>query len=133
MSEPSPLNQPGFNPFADLIGFRFTRCENGECSAEIDVRRDHFHPGGVVHGGVAFALADSAMATGLITTLEGGQTASTIELKISYFAPVREGRMRCDSRIIRRGRRIAFLEAKVYSGDTLVATATASFAIIDLK
>ena len=132
MSHDHPLNQKGFNPFAQLIGFKFTKCEEGSCSAEIDVRPDLFHPGKVVHGGVAFALADSTMATGLITTLGPGQTASTIELKVSYLAAVREGTMKCNSWIVRRGRRVAFMESKVYEGERLVATATGTFAIIDV-
>lgn len=125
------LNAPGHNPFAQLIGVRFTKCENGACSGEVEVRTEHFHSGGIVHGGVAFALADSTMATGLITGLERGQRASTIELKISYLAPVVEGTMRCDSWTVRKGRRIAFTESRIYSGEKLVATATASFAILD--
>ena len=133
MSYLEALNRPGFNPFGTLIGIRFTKCEGGECSAMVEVRPEHFHPGRVVHGGVAFALADSTMATGLIATLDGSQTCSTIELKISYLAAVREGTMRCDSWIVRKGRRVAFMESKIYTGETLAATATASFAIIDVK
>jgi acyl-CoA thioesterase len=133
MMEKSSIYPKGLNRFADLVGLRFTACGEGRCSAEVDVREDLFHPGGIVHGGVAFALADSTMATGLLATLEGAQIASTIELKISFLAPVREGIMLAESWIVKRGRRIAFAEAKVTCGDTLVATATATFAIVDKK
>ncbi len=133
MTTKTSIYPHGLNRFADLVGLRFTECGDGRCSAEVDVRDDLFHPGGVVHGGVAFALADSTMATGLLATLEGGQNASTIELKISFLAPVRGGVMTAESWIVKRGRRIAFAEAKVSCGEILVATATATFAIVDRK
>lgn len=126
------LNQQGFNKFANLLGIRFDSVAEGKCCASIEIREDHFHPGGVVHGGVAYSLADSSMAMALMSTLESGQAASTIELKMSYLAPVRSGTMRCEGGVVRRGKRIAFMEAQVHVDDTLVATANASFAIIDI-
>ena len=127
------LNLPGTNPFRELVGFMFTQCDDGKCCAELELRDHHLHSGGVVQGGVAFTMADSTMATALSDTLEPGQFTATIELKMSYLAPVREGVLRCESWIVRRGRRVAFAESKVSAGDTLIATATASFAIIDAK
>ncbi len=56
------INQPGFNKFTTLMGIEFVDWEEGRCSAKVEVRDDLFHPGGIVHGGVAFALADSTMA-----------------------------------------------------------------------
>lgn len=129
----SHLNRPNSNPFRELIGFTFTHCEDGKCSAELEIREDHLHGGRVVHGGIAFALVDSTMATGIISTLESGQMTATIELKMSYLAPVREGLLQCDSWIVKKGRTIAFTESKVHVGDKLIATATGSFAIIDPK
>lgn len=124
------INQPGFNQFTTLMGIEFTEWEEGRCAAKVDVRDELFHPGGIVHGGVAFALADSTMAHALISTLQTGQDCSTIELKISYLGSVKEGTMACESEVIKRGRRVAFLESKVFNGDRLVATATGTFAII---
>lgn len=126
------LNEPGFNKFATLLGIHFDRVEPGSATASVDIREDHFHPGGMVHGGVAYSLADSTMAVALIAAVGPGQATSTIELKMSYLAPVRGGKMVCESRILRQGKRIAFMEAQVHVGDSLVATATASFAIVDI-
>jgi acyl-CoA thioesterase len=124
------INTPGFNRYTTLMGIRFDQIEAGRCRACVDVRDDHFHPGGVVHGGVAFGLADSAMAHAVLPTLESGQNCSTIEIKISYLASVTQGTLECEAVVIRRGRRVVFLEAKVQNGEKLVATATGTFAII---
>jgi acyl-CoA thioesterase len=127
------LNTSGFNRFATLLGVEFVEIEPGRCVAAIDVHENLFHPGGIVHGGVAFSLADSSMALAIIAGLEAGENCSTIESKISYMKPVVEGRMESEAQVIRKGRRIVFVEAKVTSGEDLVATATATFAIIQPK
>lgn len=121
------------NRFANLIGLRFDHVEDGKCKCSLEVTDDHFHPGGVVHGGIAFSLADSSMAMALISTLDPGYGASTIESKISYLEAVREGVMVSEARIIRRGKRIAFMEAQVTRDGQLVATATATFAIVKMR
>jgi acyl-CoA thioesterase len=127
------LNEPGFNKYATLLGLRFVEWEAGRCVCEIDAGPHLHHPGRIVHGGVAFSLVDSAMAHALLPTLDEGQNCSTVELKISYLASVTEGVMRAEARIIKRGRRIAFLEATVHCGEKLVATATSTFAIIEMR
>lgn len=124
------LNKSGFNRFAALLGIEFAHISPGECTAEIEVHENLFHPGGIVHGGVAFSLADSSMAMALIAGLDSGQNCSTIEMKISYMKPVVQGRMASQARIIRKGKRIAFMEATVTRGEDVVAMATATFAII---
>ena len=128
----SGLNTPGFNRYATMMGIQYEHVEEGLCRCSLEVSDEHFHPGGVVHGGIAFSLADTSMAMALMTTLGSGQQSATIELKISFLAPVRAGTMRCEGKLIRRGRRVAFMESEVRVDENLVATATASFAIIDV-
>lgn len=125
------LNRVGFNPFKDLIGFQFTKCADGVCSCTLEVEERHFHPGGVVQGGVSFTMADASMATCLQTVLEEGEGCSTIEANISYLEPVRSGTLRCEAKVIRRGRRVAFLEARLHEGDRLIATVSGTFAIFN--
>ena len=123
------LNRDGSDHFKDLIGFRFTKCADGVCVSTLEIAEKHFHSGGVVQGGVSFTMADSSMATCLHTVLEEGEGCSTIEVKISYLEPVRSGTLRCEAKVIRRGKRVAFLEARIHEGDRLIATASGTFAI----
>lgn len=123
------INQPGFNKYTSLLGIRFAEWEPGRCIAEVDAGPHLHHPGGIVHGGIAFGLADSAMAHALIPMLDEGMNCSTIELKISYLSAVREGLMRAEARVIKKGRNVAFLDATVTCGEKTIATATGTFAI----
>jgi uncharacterized protein (TIGR00369 family) len=73
------------------------------------------------------------MAHAIIAMLDEGMNCSTIELKISYLSSVREGVMRAEGKVLKKGRSVAFVEGTVRCGDKLVATATASFAIHELR
>ena len=125
------INRPGFNRYATLLGIQFTEIGEANTVCTLEISEQHHHPGGVVHGGVAYSMADSAMAVGLISTLGRGQECATIESKISYLSAVREGTLRCRASILKKGKRVAFTEAEVFAGDQLVAKATGTFAILD--
>ena len=124
------INAKGVNKFARLLGIEFTECVDGMCTAVLEVEDRHHHSGGVAQGGVAFSLADATMAHALMSSLDEKSYCSTIEMKISYLEAVRDGAMICTGGIVRRGRRVAFMEAKVHNGDRIVASATATFAIM---
>jgi len=131
MKDLTSLNQPGFNKFATLLGIKYTSIEDGRATGEIAINENHFHPGKIAHGGVAYSLADSTMAMAVLSTCRSGENASTVECKMSYMSPVTKGVMKAESWIVKRGRRIAFLESKVTVDEKLIATATATFAIIE--
>ena len=99
----------------------------GCCSLEI--KEDLFNPNGVVHGGVIYSLADTGMGGALHSRLKEGELCSTVEIKIVYFRPVVSGTLRCDSEVIRRGKRLAFTESEIHRGDRLIAKATGTFSI----
>lgn len=124
------LNTPGHNKYATMMGIHFLRIENGEAEAEIEIREDHFHPGGIVHGGVAYSLADTVMAMAALSTCEKGENASTVECKMSYMAPVVEGTLKGKAWIVKRGRRIIFLEARITNGEKTIATANSTFMVV---
>ena len=89
------------------------------------------NPNGVTHGAVLYAMADTGMGGALLTTLDGGRYCTTVEIKISYFRALRSRRLSCESWVVHRGKRIAFLEAAVSDDDGLVAQASGTFAILE--
>ncbi len=119
------------NPFADLVGFklRLGRRGSGACSAALDVRPGLLNPNGVVHGGALFSMADTAMGAALHTTLAAGEYCATVEIKIHFLQPVSKGKIRCRTRVVQRGRRIAVLESHLSVGRKQVAQALGTFAI----
>lgn len=119
------------NPYADLVGFtlRLGRRGSGRGSAALDVRPELLNPNGVVHGGALFAMADTVMGAALHTTLAPGEYCVTVEIKIHFLQPVTKGKVRCSTRMVQRGGRIAVLESHLSVGGKAVAQALGTFAI----
>jgi acyl-CoA thioesterase len=116
-------------PFLDHIGLVVRDQNAGSSTCSLAVAPFHFNSSGLVHGAVLFALADTGMGAALIRTLEEGETLATIELKITYFKPVRGGELTCTTQLVNRGRTIANLESSIHCGENLVARANGNFAI----
>ena len=117
------------HPFTDLIGLRFEEQRPGYSRCTLEVSEKHFNPHGVAHGAVAYALADTGMGAALHRTLDPGELCATIEIKISYFKPVRAGTLRCVTEIVNRGKKVASMESSVYAGEALVARASGTYSI----
>jgi acyl-CoA thioesterase len=115
--------------FAELLGLRHVSRSAGMSRYEVDAGEEHFNPNGVVHGGLAFALADTGTGSALWTLLARDEGCATIEMKISYLKPAKSGHLVCDSRVLHREGNIATIESEVRSGDDLIARALAVYAI----
>jgi acyl-CoA thioesterase len=83
----------------------------------------------IVHGAVAYAMADTGMGGALVPLLEEGQSCATIEIKIVYLSSVRDGVLVCDTRIVRKGSRVAVLESEIFESDRLVSKALGTYSI----
>lgn len=131
MDETPPLSISTYNPFGDLIGLHFDSWGDGRSLCRIELTPKLLNPNGVTHGAVLYAMADTGMGGALLTTLDGGRYCTTVEIKISYFRALRSQRLSCESWVVHRGKRIAFLEAAVSDDDGLVAQASGTFAILE--
>ncbi len=118
--------------FPGVVGMEFTEVEPGRSACRVEVHSKLHNPGGILHGGVPYTLADTGMAMAILADIGFDKNCSTIEIKMTYFKPVREGVLSCKTKVLRKTRRLAFLESEVFNGDDdLVAKASATFYIID--
>ena len=60
-------------PIMRLMGFRLTQVGEGLAVFECEPGEQHYNPIGVVHGGLAMTLLDSAMGCCVHTRLRGGR------------------------------------------------------------
>jgi acyl-CoA thioesterase len=122
---------------AALLGMQIERIQDGVGRVRIVVDERLMHPQQFVHGGVLFTLADSAMSMAVISEIGPGIRFSTIEAKINFLAPVREGELVAEATVVQRGRSIAVLEATVFNENTegrkAVARALGTFSIGSTK
>lgn len=100
-------------PVAALIGFEPQLVAAGHAQVTLTGEPHHANPMGTMHGGVLCDIADAAMGVAFASTLQPGESFTTIELKINFFRPVWEARLTADAKIVRRGKSIGYLECEV--------------------
>jgi uncharacterized protein (TIGR00369 family) len=107
-------------PIAVLMRMGPTRIEEGSVSFEGTPGEEHYNPIGVVHGGYAATLLDSAIGCAVHTTLPEGVGYTSLTLEVKYVRPItREtGRVHADAEVVHRGRRQATAEARLVDADT---------------
>jgi uncharacterized protein (TIGR00369 family) len=90
--------------------------------------------GGVVHGGIITAIADTAAVYSILSDLDGSSRSMTsIDLKINFLRPARlEGEVLvATSRLIKKGRTVAVSAVEVRQGESHVATGLFTYLILD--
>jgi uncharacterized protein (TIGR00369 family) len=100
-------------PVAELIGVEVQRIENGECVATMVAEERHSNPMGTIHGGILSDLADAAMGMAYYSTLEEGESFTTLELKINFLRPFWKGSLVARGRVVSRGRTVGMTECDV--------------------
>jgi len=105
------------------LGIRTTELGAGRMVAEIEVRPELLNPFGSLHGGTMAALVDHVLGAVLYPVIERGAWAATTEFKLNLMAPVRDGVLRAESRIISMSKRTAVVEISVTNGDRLAGRA----------
>jgi uncharacterized protein (TIGR00369 family) len=105
------------NRFWVHLGVQVDDAREGWVRLRVPVRDDLCNaPGAPVHGGVYSSLVDMAVGGALGTYAApagGGVDQTTLDLNVSFLAGVREGDIFAEGTILRRGRTIAFGEARI--------------------
>lgn len=103
------------------FGARLTDVQDGmvEISAPILPLATQQH--GFGHAGLTFALGDSAAGYAALTMMAVEQEVLTTEMKINLMRPAAGGSLRAVGRVLKSGRTLSVVEAKVYVGDALIA------------
>jgi uncharacterized protein (TIGR00369 family) len=121
-------------PIAETLSFTGVHAEEGKAVFEGDPGEYMYNPIGVVHGGWAMTLLDSAMGCAVHTTLGVGERYTTLEVKANFVRPItlETGRVRCEAVVVHRGGTVATAEAKlvVKSSGKLLAHGSTTCLII---
>ena len=115
-------------PFADLLGLKLDSVEPGSATMSLPVREELKQNNRVVHGGAIASLIDSAAAYAVIPLLNQNETATTIDLTVSYVRPLRIGVATASAKVLRAGGRIIVISAEVLDNDgNLAATGLTTY------
>ena len=119
-------------PIAVLMNFRLAEVEPGRIVFEATAGEEHYNPIGVVHGGFAMTLFDSAMGCAIHTMLPQGVGYTTTDVQVRLIRGITKdtGPVRCEGIALHVGRTTAVGEAKLYDrAGKLLGTATTGCAI----
>jgi uncharacterized protein (TIGR00369 family) len=120
-------------PIAELFDARLVSVGEGSAVFQCAPDESTYNPIGLIHGGMLCTLLDSAAGCAVHSMLPAGVGYSTVEIKVSFLAPVRadSGTIEATGGVLRLGRRVAFAEAHARTPDgKLVGHATTSLALM---
>jgi uncharacterized protein (TIGR00369 family) len=120
-------------PIASLLGFRLAEVDDGRAVFTCTPGEEHYNPIGVVHGGLAATLLDSAMGCAVASGLPRGAGYTTLELKVNLIRALTTdtGPVRAEGAIIHLGRTTATAEARLTDAQgRLLAHATTTCLIL---
>jgi uncharacterized protein (TIGR00369 family) len=119
---------------SDTLGFRLAEVAEGLAIFEGEPSSALLNPLGAVHGGWALTLIDSATGCAVHTLLPPGVGYTTVETKVNFTRAIAPdgGTVRCEGRVLTKGRRIATAEARLLSSDgKVLAHGTSTLMILE--
>jgi uncharacterized protein (TIGR00369 family) len=123
------------SPYFSLLSMKIKELEWGTSVLEVKLEEKHLQPFGYVHGGAIASVMDAATFWAVFPQVKDGMGLTTVEIKVNFLAPVREGRLVVKGRCIKIGKTLALGDATIYDAKgNLLAHGTATMMIVaDLK
>ena len=102
-------------PIAKLLSMDLVEVNEGKAVFQLTPAEQHYNPIGVVHGGIAFTMLDSAMGCCVQTLLPPGKGYTTLESKANLVRAITldTGPIRATGKIVHMGRQTATAEARI--------------------
>lgn len=126
--------EPGAHmpPIGVLMNFWIVEVNEGHVVFEGEPGEYHYNPIGIVHGGFALALMDSALGCSIHSALPADVGYASTDLQLRFVRPMtgETGRVRCEGRAVHVGRTTAIAEGRLTDAKgKLLATGTTACAI----
>jgi len=115
---------------ARLIGFEARDIASGRATVVLTAGPEHANPMGTLHGGILCDIADTAMGMAFQSTLETGESFTTVELKINFFRPVWQAQLTAEGTVVQRGRTIGYVECSVSDEQNRLVAKAASTCMV---
>ena len=116
------------NGFMSYNGLYIVEAKENYVKIGVDITEKSLNPFGIVHGGLIYTLADSAMGIALATT---GRSGVTVNSTIDYLTPGKGKKLFADTEIVKDGKSIVVFRVNIKDeNDTLVSVASGTYYII---
>ena len=107
------------NTMAETLNYEIAEVEAGRTVVTARAGEAYLNPAGTVHGGYTATLLDTCMGLAVQSTIDKGQSQTTLEFKVSLVRPITAdtGGIRAEGKLVSRGQRIATAEGRVFYAD----------------
>jgi len=121
------LDQPPFR----LIGLQQRSRGAGEAVCAMVTSIETHNPFGGVNNGIINGAVEAPALAALLPLLRRDEHAVTVDLSLSNMRPIpRDTEIELRSRVLHRGKRLAFVQTDVFAGDELCVTARITKAVV---
>jgi uncharacterized protein (TIGR00369 family) len=120
-------------PMARLIGFQCVVAEPGEIVMQLTPDESLENTIGMLHGGTAAAMLDTAMGAAAHTMMAAEKMVVTLDIKLTYLRPLTQtsGPIRARGKVMNLSARNAYVEGWVHDGkERLAVHAVGNFSVI---
>ena len=116
---------------ARLIGFQAETIGDGRAVITLVAGPQHANPMGTLHGGILCDIADAAMGMAFASTLAPSESFTTIELKMNFFRPVWQAKLKAEATVVQRGRTVGYVECTISDeGSRIIAKAASTCMVL---
>src|ERR1700691_5297222 len=115
---------------ARLIGFEAKDIADGRATVVLAAGPQHANPMGTLHGGILCDIADAAMGIAFASTLAPEESFTTVELKINFFRPVWQTRLKAEGTVVRKGQTIGYVECTITDQQSRLVAKDASTCMV---
>jgi len=115
---------------ARLIGFEARDVADGHATVTLSAGPQHANPMGTLHGGILCDIADAAMGLAFASTLAPEETLTTVELKINFFRPVWQARLKAEGTVVQRGQTMGYVECTITDEENRLVARAASTCMV---
>lgn len=120
-------------PFASALGFEIAEIGDGRVVFCFQPQPFMVNGLGVLHGGIAAGVFDTAVGCAALTVVPRDKVAITMDLSVRYFKPLtmKSGTARCEGEVINAGRTTVTAEGRLFdAAGRLCGHATSTLALI---
>jgi uncharacterized protein (TIGR00369 family) len=118
-------------PYFRLLSMNVLELSPGHALLETVVEDKHLQAFGFVHGGALASIIDTAAFWSAFCDLDEKTGITTVDLKLNYLAPVKEGKLIARGKLLKLGRTLGLGEAEIVSEDgKLIAQGTSTLIVL---
>lgn len=118
----------------DIWAGRMDSFGDGFLNVHWDVDPLYANPDGSIYGGWISAMADNLLYLASTTVMKEGEDASTSDLQLIFMRPIKEGRIRIETKVMERSRSTILCDCCFYLPDgRLAVRATAQQSVFARK